>query len=295
MMMKKRTVVAGFAGCVVVAGAVLAGFLGKGRGSGQPGQQTGTIRDARISESSGIVASRRWPGVFWTHNDQGSEPVLYAISREGRLIGEFKVDAENHDWEDIAIDGEGRLYIGDIGDNGREGKHIEVLCISEPDMPRPGASGKPLAVVKRWRLGFPDKPFDCESLFIHGGSGYVISKLPKGRAAGLYQFPLDDGRKSPVLKKVATLPIDSPVTGADIAADGSRLAVVSMKSLDVFDIAGDPARAGSSQSWRRIALHAPHDIEACCFVPGGVLTSAESREIYYFPDSLFDACERLTR
>ena len=41
------------------------------------------ISDPRIMESSGVVASRRYTDVFWTHNDGGGpkKQVLYAIDR----------------------------------------------------------------------------------------------------------------------------------------------------------------------------------------------------------------------
>jgi len=64
---------------------------------------TGTIQDPDITESSGIVASRRFPGVFWTHNDDGGQPVLYAIGKRGQALGRVAVDGVTvKDWEDIA-------------------------------------------------------------------------------------------------------------------------------------------------------------------------------------------------
>jgi len=33
--------------------------------------EIGRITNPRITESSGVVASRQFPGVFWTHNDGG--------------------------------------------------------------------------------------------------------------------------------------------------------------------------------------------------------------------------------
>ena len=35
--------------------------------------QIATLEDRRITESSGVVASRRNPDLFWTHNDSGDE------------------------------------------------------------------------------------------------------------------------------------------------------------------------------------------------------------------------------
>jgi hypothetical protein len=65
------------------------------------------MSDPRIKESSGVVASRRYADVLWTHNDGGGtkKQVLYAIDREGNTRAFFSVvDVTLHDWEDIAID-----------------------------------------------------------------------------------------------------------------------------------------------------------------------------------------------
>ena len=58
--------------------------------------------------------------MFWTHNDGGGpkKQVLYAIDREGKTRAAFPVIGVTlHDWEDIAIDDAGHLYLGDIGNN----------------------------------------------------------------------------------------------------------------------------------------------------------------------------------
>ena len=43
-----------------------------------PPRQTGTI-PKELHELSGIVASRKHPGVFWAHNDSGNPLELFAI------------------------------------------------------------------------------------------------------------------------------------------------------------------------------------------------------------------------
>ena len=80
----------------------------------------GQINDPRIRESSGVIASRRYPNIFWTHNDGGGpkKQVLYAIDLKGTTRAAFQVIGPRfHDWEDIAIDDAGHLYLGDIGNN----------------------------------------------------------------------------------------------------------------------------------------------------------------------------------
>src|SRR4029077_20137468 len=73
-----------------------------------------------IKESSCVIASRRHTDVFWTHNDGGGpkKQVLYAIDHKGNPRAFFSfIDVTLQDWEDIAIDDAGHLYIGDIGNN----------------------------------------------------------------------------------------------------------------------------------------------------------------------------------
>ena len=63
-----------------------------------PAERVGRIEHEPVRESSGIAASRRHPGVFWTHNDKGDAARLYAIDGTGKLLAEFAVDARNDDW-----------------------------------------------------------------------------------------------------------------------------------------------------------------------------------------------------
>src|SRR3954470_12775279 len=77
----------------------------------------GRLEHPAIREASGIVASRRHPGIFWVHNDSGNPPALYAIRRDGALVRAYRVGVPNVDWEDIAADGEGHLFLGDTGNN----------------------------------------------------------------------------------------------------------------------------------------------------------------------------------
>lgn len=52
-----------------------------------------SISDLKITESSGIIASRRFADVYWTHNDGGGpkKQVLYAIDRQGKTLASFPV------------------------------------------------------------------------------------------------------------------------------------------------------------------------------------------------------------
>jgi hypothetical protein len=117
--------------------------------------KVGYLANPRITESSGVVASRQHSGVFWTHNDGGGtkRQVLYGIDREGKSLADFNVaGVEIVDWEDIALDGAGHLYIGDIGNNYADREEIAVYEIDEPN---PKSSQTAIHVNRSWKLRFP--------------------------------------------------------------------------------------------------------------------------------------------
>lgn len=247
--------------------------------------QVGRITHPHITESSGIVASRRFPRVFWTHNDGGGfkKQVLYGITREGKFITEFRVTgALLHDWEDIAIDSNGRLFVGDIGNNDDVRPQLAVYQIDEPD---PKSSATSVEVRRGWQLKFPKAPFDCESLFVWEGYGYIISKVFDDQRPEIYRFPLTEQKQPFVLELVARLKIEAPVTGADISEDGKLLGLVSKAGAFVYRIDdGIPALARQKPVYTKFKNR---HIEACCFVPDGLLATAESREIYLFNAEAF--------
>lgn len=247
--------------------------------------EIGRIANARITESSGIVASRQFPGVLWTHNDGGGarKQVLYAIDRTGKSLGEFIIaDVLLHDWEDIAIDDANHLFIGDLGNNEAKRTELAVHQLDEPD-PKHGVSF--VQVKRSWRLRYPGKPFDCESLFVWKGYGYVVSKVFDDARAQIFRFPLSDTKETLTLELGATTKIDSPVTGADISPDGCLLALVAKSGAFVYRIDGDVSKAIKGKPHQTRFRH--EHIEACCFVDDGLLTTAESREIYLFTDPEF--------
>jgi hypothetical protein len=247
--------------------------------------EIGRISHPRITESSGVAASRQFPGVFWTHNDGGGarKQVLYAIARDGQSLGEFGVDAVLlSDWEDIAIDDEKHLFIADTGNNESKRTELAVYQIDEPD---PKSAARSLGPKKTWRLRFPGEPFDCESLFVWQGSGYLVSKVIKDARARIFRFPLADQKEPVTLELVVTTKIESPVTGADISPDGKLLGLVAKSGAFVYTINGDVAKAGKGKPHQTKFRH--EHIEACAFVPEGLLVTAESREIYLFTDEAF--------
>jgi hypothetical protein len=208
---------------------------------GQPAKLA-TIKDKSISESSGLVASRTTPGAYWTHNDSGDGPFIYAFDTRGDAFGTFRVNgAEARDWEDIAA-GPGPqpnrsyLYIGDIGDNDAVRPEVIVYRVAEPSLStstrkftksRPGSTEPAEAI----RLKYPDGKHDAEALLVHPRTGnlYIVTKVLIANPV-VYEAvaPLTVGR-SITMRRVGEPRVPSlfggAITGGSISPDGRRVAL----------------------------------------------------------------------
>ncbi len=190
----------------------------------------GRLKDKELREVSGVVRSRRHPGIFWLHNDSGNPPALFAVRGDGTVVRRYDVGVPNLDWEDIALDDRGFLYLGDIGNNGGALPVRAVHRFVEPD-PAVEPAG-PLRPDRTVFYRFPGgKRFDAEGLFVDGDQVTLVSKRFDLQPAELYRVPFEKPASllgPAVLERVGALPgFTESATGADLSPDGRRLAVVS--------------------------------------------------------------------
>jgi hypothetical protein len=181
-----------------------------------------------VREASGVAASRRAPGLLWTHNDSG-DPVLHAIDVMGIVHGRVRVTgARVVDWEDLAAAPcpEGAcLYIADIGDNDTARRSITIYRIPEPRPDQPAS--EPADV---WNAIYPDGAHDAEALFAAGSALFVVTK-DDASATALYRLPvLPKGGREARLERVSHLPVDR-VTGAGASPDGEWVALRTYDAL----------------------------------------------------------------
>ena len=254
------------------------------------------------SEVSGVVASRRYPGIVWAHRDSPSEVgtrnVVYAFLvvdgalrrfPSGELFKAFPVPGTtNVDWEDIAIDDGGYLYVGDIGNNARSRTNLRVYQVREPN-PYADTSA---ALVATYPFRYPSGNYDAESLFFFAGSLYLINKEAPPTPHALFRFPaLTPGLQATLVRLATVAEPPSPgfidgeerIQGADVTPDGSRLAIVtgyrvylyaSLAPVEVEDrVAGLVSRAPAwSLTHRRDGIK--EQVEAVTFLGDGALVTA---------------------
>lgn len=202
-----------------------------------PLERVGRLEPRLVPEASGIVKSRRRPGIFWVHNDSGNPPLLFAINADGRIVRQFRLGIPNIDWEDIAIDDRGHLYLGDIGNNLGALPFRAIYRIDEPDPARP--SDQPLAATTVSRYAVPrGNRFDAESLDFDDGNAIVIAKYLDGREAEIFSVAFE--RPSAVSRPVQPRSIGKlagftePATGSDLDIDRKHLAVCSSTVTRIY-------------------------------------------------------------
>ena len=80
---------------------------------------------AGVRESSGLAHAAE-TGTYYTFADGGNDAILFKINRQGQLLSRIKVAARNHDWESLAQDNAGNLYIADCGNNENNRKNLAI-------------------------------------------------------------------------------------------------------------------------------------------------------------------------
>ncbi|BFV55145.1 hypothetical protein KCMC57_up02490 [Kitasatospora sp. CMC57] len=178
------------AGPVSALGAALLLVLGPAAApaaaDGSPHREF-TVQDARITESSGLAASHRHPGVYWTHNDSDDGPYVFAVDSQGRTVATVTLRGVTlRDAEAIALGPDNQLYLADIGDN-FNGKWPEVWIYRFAE---PAQLGDQTVQATRYRVRYADGPRDAEALLVHPVTGrvYIASKSDKDQGH-LYQGP----------------------------------------------------------------------------------------------------------
>lgn len=230
----------------------------------QPCQQwTDAVRvgelPPQVRESSGIAASAAFPDRLYHVNDSGDSGRFFLTNLDGsglravRIAGFRSVDTEALGLGPCpGPPKRSCVYVGDIGDNRRRRKTIEVVVIEEAH-----SFTDPVQPTARLTLRYPDGPHDAESMAVHpNGALYILTKEHPAR---LYKGVLD--RADQTLEAVTTLDIGNPPTDMAISDDGTRL--LALTYLDAVEVGMD------FKDTRKIAIQFLQQQESLAYLPGG--------------------------
>lgn len=151
------------------------------------------LKHPELLESSGLAVSNLRSSTFWTHNDSGGKPKLYAFDQSGRKLGSASLDAVRmNDWEDMASyrdQGIPRLLVADCGDNTGTRSRIELHLFDEPDPTETTEIDDKL--IQTIGITYPNGPRDCEAVAVDTFRECIIL-VTKSRffACDVYTIPL---------------------------------------------------------------------------------------------------------
>ncbi|MCY4779700.1 hypothetical protein ORI89_08550 [Sphingobacterium sp. UT-1RO-CII-1] len=243
-------------------------------------EAVGKVQDSRMNELSGLIASKRYAGKFWTHNDSGDSARVFLIDEMAQLKAVFNLEGITAtDVEDIAMfQYEGRNYIvlADIGDNRAVRAFIQLYIFEEPSYYEEGetyfVSRTDIRVLK---LAYDDKPRDAEAIFVDPVdlTCYLITKREFN--VGVYSIPIATlkDNDSIILNRSASLPITF-VTAADISRSGEYILVKNLTHVFLWKRnVGQTVVQTLNQPYLQVNYEAEPQGEAICF--------AERDDVFY--------------
>ncbi|WP_347924097.1 hypothetical protein [Pontimicrobium sp. SW4] len=196
-----------------------------------------------LNEASGLEKTTH-SDLLWMINDGGNKPVLYGLDTLGTIKKHIKINAKNRDWEDLAADDTGNIYIGNFGNNSNDSKNLSVLIINNKDLDTAKTiTPKKISFTYPEQKKFPPKNkkrhFDCESFFYFNDSLYLFTKSRsssnKGRT-NLYQIPTKPGKYEAKYISSFSTCNDSGcwVTSADINDKKDQIVLLTEHSVFIF-------------------------------------------------------------
>ncbi|CAN5347327.1 hypothetical protein BH09ACT10_BH09ACT10_19660 [soil metagenome] len=190
-----------------------------------------TMTDPRIDESSGLAVSTLHPDLAYTINDSDNEPLIYAIQiSTGKTVGTTRLTGyELSDTEAMSIDGKGRIWVADTGDNNGERGDSALYVLREPG--RGSHSVRPT----RYAVAYDNGPQDVEALAINPKTGavYLFSKgLLRGE---MYEFPANPSKTEVNVLPHGPQEFPLLVTDASFKPDGTSVVVRTYVAAYAYD------------------------------------------------------------
>lgn len=215
-----------------------------------------------LRETSAAVITAEQPGILFTINDSGHDPLLFAMDTTGTHRGTWRIEgARNQDWEAAASGPCGRsqtiepastscLYVGDVGDNAAARRTRVIYRVHEPRL------GEHIVhdtlAADRLEFRYEDRPHDVEAMYATRDAAIVLitkrrllDTAGQPRPALVFRIPPeawehpDSLAVAQLIDSLPIVPGSAPgrlITDASLAHDGRWLAVRTYAQVYVFAV-----------------------------------------------------------
>lgn len=200
-----------------------------------------------VKESSGLAQAS--DTTFWTHPDGGPESVLHLIDIKGNLLQTINLTLPNRDWEDLAQDDAGNLFIGDFGNNVNTRRDLAVYKLEKAAMQVTDTISFSYADQSEFPPSYTQRHYDLEAFFYHSDSLYLFTKSRAYKGiTKLYSLPASPGNYKVEPKE--QLRVKSPITAAAISPDQQDYTLLGYGRMYLFQM----NKEGVSLSSKRYCL-----------------------------------------
>lgn len=208
----------------------------KAKRGGYKIERVGTLPDS-VSESSGLEIANEGQ-TYWTHGDGGNKNQLFEINKEGKVISILPLPAtQNKDWEELAKDDVGNIYVCDIGNNVNIRKDLRIYKVNTRNSNSIDTINFKFADQQLYPPARPQRNYDCEAAFWYNETLYLISKNRGDKYVKIYTLPDKGG--SYVASIVDSIYLNSPITAADISPDGSKVVLLTYSKMYLLNAQGE--------------------------------------------------------
>ncbi|TYP98164.1 hypothetical protein C7447_103334 [Tenacibaculum adriaticum] len=237
--------------------------------------QTGKIKvisdmDHDLKEVSGIETITN-SSLLWVIEDAGNTAKILGVNNKGSVDKSITLESiKNNDWEDLASDNRGNLYIGDFGNNSRKRKNFTILKITSID------SAKNREVLKvNFTLPKGLKSKDFEAFFLLKNNFYIFSKEKK--KAVVIKVPNRAGNHEAVfVSKFSLKGKETEVTSADISENGKTIVLLNHDRIWKLTNFEDESFFGGTIE--ELKLGHKSQKEGVCFINDSVLYITDERK-----------------
>lgn len=228
-----------------------------------------------LQESSALEHAGE--GSFWTLLDSGRPAVLYRIAADGRLLDSVTLALPNRDWEELARDKQGNIYIGDFGNNLNRRRSLQIYKLYK-------GSGLVDTISFNWpeQKTFPPEKgelnYDCEAFIWYQDQLHLFTK---SRGDGMVRhYAVPDAPGSYDASLLESVFINGLVTAADISPNGSTLALLTYGKVYLFSVSAPAEMLKQPLSCLRIPWAGQS--EAILFINDkSFLVGNETRKLFY--------------
>lgn len=234
-----------------------------------------------LKEISGWVFAN--DSTLIAHNDGGNDPKIFVLNLDGSIRHKISVtNAENTDWEDIALD-QKNIYLGDFGNNNNTRTDLRILKVSlKKVLDNQDVEAKLIEFSYPEQKAFPpklaEKHFDCEAMSFYNDSLYLFTKCraePFDGKCYVYTLPTKPGTYKAQKKYYLVIGkrdwFRDAATGADIR-DG-KLVLLTYNRIIIHSFEKGKAKYESHQTMLPITQK-----EAIAIHPNGKIYVADERQ-----------------